>query len=232
MVLSEEQKERDLWYEFDNYYEWNSRQEDPERHTAIFDMTRWSDQQDFGSLTNKWLREYLGTGTGSGVVNNMNKLTPYYIEVFERYFGKDYDAQTDVIDSFQWNAFVDYGLGTLYDPREPRSTEDRKYYVHVMDIGTYGYMRWHRFNWIASILYPQEGKTPSSADRWLYLDRLVGITGELHSRSKPRQSGIDGSEPDNPPNGDNMTKVEIHKVSESWLSLGFEEIEKRLAQLS
>ena len=111
---------------------------------------------------------------------------------------KIFDGQSNVMDSFQWSTFVDYGLGKLYDPREPRSTRDRKYYVHVMDVGTYGYMRWHRFNWIASILIPDKDTSPRIG-RWLYLDRLVGIAAELHSRSKSRQSGVDGSKLENHP---------------------------------
>jgi hypothetical protein len=99
-----------------------------------------------------------------------------------------------------------------------------------MDMGRLGYNRWHRLNWIASTIYP---KTPFSSGpgKWLYLDRLVGIAGELHSHSKPRQSSRDGSEPDNPPNGENMTMNQIRAISNAWLNLDFEDIEKKLPTL-
>lgn len=229
-VLSEPQKEKELWYEFDNYYAW-TLDKHPDRRNAIDLVMSWSDQKEFGNLTTQELNEYLNTESSRELVNNVNQLVPYYIEIFDRYFGNDYDRQSNLIDSFQWNAFVDYGLGKLYDPREPRSIGNRKYYVHVMDIGIYGYMRWHRFNWIASILFPQEQNSPSRTGRWLYLDRLVGIAGELHSCSKPRQSSVDGLEPENPHNGENITLNEIQTISGTWSNLFFDDIEKRMSLL-
>lgn len=227
--MSDPQKETELWYEFDNYYAW-TLDKYPDRRDAVYQVLDWSDHKEFGSLSTKELKEYLDTESAGELVNNVKKLVPYYIDVFDRYFGKDFDRQSNVIDSLQWNTFVDYGLGKLYDPREPRSMRDRKYYVHVMDVGTYGYMRWHRFNWIASVLIPDKDTSPRIG-RWLYLDRLVGIAAELHSRSKPRQSGVDGSKPENPPNGENITPSEIRTISDTWTNLNFDDIEKRLPQL-
>jgi len=99
-----------------------------------------------------------------------------------------------------------------------------------MDAGTIGYNRWHRLNWIASIIHP---KIPSSSrpGKWLSIGRLVGIAGELHSRSKPRQSNRDGSKPDNPPNGNNIKMNQISAISNTWLNLDFEDIEKKLSTL-
>ena len=229
-MMAGEGKENELWYEFDNYYSWEMRQ-GSDRDIAVNDFIAWVHSIEFGRLMTNELREFLNSGTASKVVSYVNELSPFYIDIFEKYFGKDYDLQTDIIDSSPWNAFVDFGLGTLYDPREPRSFGGQKYYVHVMDIGTGGYMRWHRFNWVGSILLPQKQRSPFAPGRWLYLDRLVGMAGELHSRTKPRQSSLNGLKPENPPNGDNITMAQIREISDVWLKLNFEDIEKKLAQL-
>ena len=198
--MSEEQRKKDLWFNFDNYYSWNAPDS---RMTVIGKMDGWSDST-FGRLTLLDLKEFLNTSDGKEIVNYVNELIPYYIQTFDQFFSPNFDQNTQIIDSFEWNAFVEFGLGMLYDPRPPR---DKSFYMHVMDIGRYGYNRWHRLNWVASMIHPI---TPFSKGpgKWLFLDRLVGLASELDSRSKPRQSSINGSEPKDPLNGDNLSMNE------------------------
>jgi len=218
--MSEEQRKKDLWFNFDNYYSWNA----PDSRMVVIDkLDRWSDST-FGRLTFEDLQEFLNTHDGKQIVNFVNELSPYYIQTFDHYFGSNFDQDAQIIDTFAWNVFVDFGLGVLYDPRPPR---DKAHYMHVMDIGKYGYNRWHRLNWIASIINPRTPFTRGPG-KWLFLDRLVGLASELHSRSKPRQSGTDGSEPKNPSNGDKLSMQEIYLISKEWLNLNFEEIEKKI----
>jgi hypothetical protein len=89
-MLSDPQKETELWYEFDNYYAW-TLDKYHYRRDAVYQVLDWSDHKEFGSLSTKELKEYLDTESAGELVNNVKKLVPYYIDVFDRYFGKDFD---------------------------------------------------------------------------------------------------------------------------------------------
>ncbi len=219
--MSEEQKKKDLWFDFDNYYAWNAPDS---RWNVINEFDNWSDST-FGHLTLQELKTLLSTIDGEKIKKYVNELTPYYISVFDKYFGPNFDQTAKIVDSFPWNAFVDFGLGKLYDPRPPR---DKSFYMHVMDIGKYGYNRWHRLNWVASMI--PTTTFPSGSDKWIFLDRLVGLASEIHSRSQPKQSKTDGSEP-SPPNGINFSMDKIYSISNDWLNLDFENIEKKISNL-
>ncbi len=152
------------------------------------------------------------------------------MKIFRNHFGMDFTDEKGMT-SFAWEAFRDFGLGVLYDPRSPRPNVR---HMHVMDGGKLFYAYWHRFNWIASIVEP---KSPPPAtvvhpwEEWLYIDRLVGLSVEIFSISKPCQTKKDGRPPDNPPNGSNITDGEIENLTGIWSDLDFDEIEIRMSQL-
>ena len=51
------------------------------------------------------------TVDGEKIKKYVNELTPYYISVFDKYFGPNFNQTAKIVDSFPWNAFVDFGLG-------------------------------------------------------------------------------------------------------------------------
>jgi hypothetical protein len=223
--LSEEKK-KNLWYEFDNWSQFKVH-EDPPRARAVGAAMAYSySKRPFGNLTYREIDEDLNGERGRDLINTVNTLVPGYLQIFNSYFGQKFEQETNVIESFPWDAFVDFGLGMLYDPRPPRPQE---FGMHVMDPGMGGYFSWHRFHWLASKLTKPE--SPFRIGKWLYLDRLLGLAAELHSTSKPNQTKVDGSPPDNPPNGDNISMDQIRSISKKWLDLDFEGIEQNMSQL-
>jgi hypothetical protein len=102
-----------------------------------------------------------------------------------------------------------------------------------MDGGKQFYGYWHRFNWIASIVEPKSlpATVVHPCEGWLYIDRLVGLSTEIFSISKPCQTKSDGRPYDNPSNGSNITDSEIENFTGSWSDLDFDEIEVRMSQL-
>lgn len=230
--LSEEKK-KNLWYEFDNWSQWKA---EPDVDEAVLAVMTYSHPRNkpLGTLTTMSITEDLNAQTGKALGNSIHKLVPGYIGIFDNYFGQNFDQETTIIDSFAWHAFVDFGLGVQHDPRYPRvicSPEPPTCYgMHVMDSGNFGYILWHRFNWIASLVnLPKE--VPFTKEKALYLDRLVGLAAELHSTSRPNQSRRDGSAPDNPPNGENISIDEIRSITNKWSNLDFERIEQKLSEL-
>jgi hypothetical protein len=223
--LSEEKK-KNLWYEFDNWSQFKVN-EDPSRRRAIEEVMAYSySKRPFGKLTSREIDEDLNGERGRNLINIVNSLVPDYLQIFNSYFGQKFEQETNVIESFPWDAFVDFGLGRLYDPRPPRT---QAWGMHVMDPGMGGYFNWHHFNWLASKL--NKAESPFRIGKWLYLDRLVGLAAELYSTSRPNQTKVDGSPPDNPPNGDNISMDQIRSISKKWLDLEFEIIEKNMSQL-
>jgi hypothetical protein len=229
--LSEEKK-KNLWYDFDNWSQWKSEPQIEEAERVVMDYSSPTNKP-FGMLTSISITEDLNAEAGNTLSNSLKKLVPGYIEMFNTYFGQNFDQETTIIESFPWHAFVNFGLGVLHDPRYPRvicSPEPTCYGMHVMDSGNFGYFLWHRFNWIASsVNLPPE--VLFTKEKGLYLDRLVGLAAELHSTSRPNQSKIDGSPPDHPPNGENISMDEIRSITNKWSNLDFERIEQNLSQL-
>jgi len=224
LALSEEKK-KDLWYDFDNWSQFKVS-EDPSRERAVLSAMAYSDsKRPFGNLTSRDIDDDLHAETVNNLTTSINTLIPGYLQIFSSHFGEKFDQETNVIDSFPWDAFVNFGLGMLYDPRPPRT---QRWGMHVMDPGKVGYFRWHRFNWLASKMSKPE--SPFRIGKWLCLDRLVGLAAELHFTSRPNQTKDDGSPPDNPPNGDNISMSEIRSISNKWLDLEFEGIEQNMSQ--
>ena len=102
-----------------------------------------------------------------------------------------------------------------------------------MDGGKQFYGYWHRFNWIASIVEPKSlpATVVHPCEGWLYIDRLVGLSMEIFSISRPCQTKSDDRPYDNPSNGSNITDSEIENFTGSWSDLDFDEIEVRMSQL-
>ena len=161
---------------------------------------------------------------GVDLKDTVRKMLPAYLEMFHQHFGTDFE-QKIVTSSLLWKTLRDFGLGVLYDPRPPRNIDKG---IHVMDGGIQLYALWHRFNWIASIVKPESPFSQSM----LYLDRLVGLSAEIYSISKPCQTSEEGRVPDNPPNGGNITENEIEGLTHIWSKLSFDEIENRMSQLT
>jgi len=220
VYVSEQKEESEFWYRFDNQYAWESTET---IDTGIKKMRKFSIPRKLGTLSSSKLKTYLENDDGKDLKNTVKEMLPAYFEIFHKHFGTDFE-QKEVINSLLWKSLKDFGLGVLYDPRPPR---DRSKGIHVMDGGMLLYALWHRFNWIASIVKPE---SPFSQPM-LYLDRLVGLSAEVYSISKPCQTSNDGRIPDSPPNGGNITEDQIEELTNVWSKLSFDEIENRMSQL-
>jgi len=223
--LSEQKAESEFWFLFDNYYAWEATSGIGEE----IDIVRgFSDRRLLGTLSDESvleseLKKYLEI-EGKDLKATIKSMLPDYLEMFRVHFGKDFE-QKDVMSSLMWKSFRDFGLGVLYDPRGPRKPNK---FIHVMDGGMQLYANWHRFNWIGSIVIRE---SPFSQPK-LYIDRLVGLSAEIYSISRPCQTNREGKAPDNPPNGRNITNDQIESLTQIWSKLSFDEIENRMSQLA
>jgi hypothetical protein len=146
--LADLNTKNNLWYDFDNFYLW-----EPDADTSRWelDVLRFSDYSPLGTLTLDNLNKILASQDAGKLVESVNNMINPYLKIFDDHFGTDFERQ-EVISSFALEVFRDFGLGVLYDPRLPRTN---KRHMHLMDGGLGSYARWHRFNWVASILQSQ-----------------------------------------------------------------------------
>lgn len=225
-MLIDKNAENDFWYEFDNYYQFKI---DTTTGQQIGRVMNFSKNKPLGTLSSDNLKAFLQSKQAASLGDMINNLRPHYVKIFRDHFGMDFTDEK-IMSSFAWEVFRDFGLSVLYDPRSPRPNVR---HMHVMDGGKQFYGYWHRFNWIASIVEPKS--TPATIvhpwEGWLYIDRLVGLSAEIFSISKPCQTKNDGKPHDNPYNGSNITDGEIENLTGIWSDLDFDEIEVRMSQL-
>jgi hypothetical protein len=79
----------------------HSVNEDPARGPAesLF-MFDFSDTKKFGTLTSNDLTQYLKTDAGKTLINSVNKIIPGYLNIFNNYFGSNFEHQTKDIGEY------------------------------------------------------------------------------------------------------------------------------------
>ena len=106
----------------------------------------------------------------------------------------------------------------LFDDRPPRSLERR---IHMMDEGPIGYRRWHAFIRTAVLI---NAELDMLHNKWLEIDRDVGLAYAIDSKQHPKQSDRTGNNPNNPEiDSDQLDELSelfgYQKVSRSWTML-------------
>lgn len=125
------------------------------------------------------------------------------LDIIIKIFGNDIENQQ--------RAFEDFGQGILFDDRPPRPVNNR---IHMMDEGQFGFYSWHTFIRTTALLNYE-------SERWLNLDRHIGLACAINSELKPRQSTNDG----NNPNNSEISPKMLDKLCSFWLTLNFEELD-------
>jgi hypothetical protein len=125
------------------------------------------------------------------------------LDIINKTFGDDIESQQ--------RAFEDFGHGILFDDRPPRPVNNR---IHKMDGGQFGFYSWHSFIRIAVLL-------DHEPERWLNVDRHIGLACAIDSKQQPRQSTNDGINPNN----SEISPEMLDKLRSFWLPLNFEELD-------
>lgn len=106
-------------------------------------------------------------------------------------------------------AFEDFGQGVLFDDRRPPGEK-----IHKMDVGgpdnpPIGYHRWHAFNRAVVVV-------GGDADRWLTIDRYVGLAWAIQSEARPEED-----RPDNP----GLPEERLAALREQWTKMSWDELD-------
>lgn len=123
------------------------------------------------------------------------------LEIIDQHFGADAGAER--------SAFEGFGQGVLFDDRRPPTEK-----VHKMDIGgpndpPIGYHRWHACIRAAVMV-------GADSERWLTIDRLVGLAWAIQSEARPEEDS-----PDNP----GLPAERLTELGEHWMNLDFDELD-------
>lgn len=211
----------DFFFDFDNYFLWQSSQ-----HPEI--------QQAYGQA--------FGADGIDGFYNQFRKKRKNgtFPQALVNYFSARKTAidliankQIDMLNSHFQNdidnerlAFIDFGQGVLYDHR--RATNDYKngteyFVIHTMDaqydpsgyIPPIGYHRWYGFIRVYCLL------NNINDGRVLEMARNITLGWQIQSKLKPRGTSSDGTNPNNPP----MDSTELQNLKAQTSILTFAELD-------
>jgi hypothetical protein len=190
-----------FWYEFDNFFLWDERQDVLKAFGNISDLDRICKEHKInGTYPIDFINEIK---QDEERVNSMIFLSQNQLDIINKSFGNDIESEQ--------RAFEDFGQGILFDDRSPRPLNNR---VHMMNEGQFGFYRWHTFVRTAVLL-------DQDSQRWLHVDRHIGLACTIDSVHRPRQSTNDG----NNPNNLEISPEMLDTLRSSWLQLSFEELD-------
>jgi hypothetical protein len=131
----------------------------------------------------------------AATTDSLTLLADLQLRVLEEHFGGD--------TAREQQAFELFGQGVLFDERRPAGDK-----VHKMDTGgpaspPAGYHNWHAFIRAAVLV-------GADADRWLGIDRLVGLAWAVQNAARPADDA-----PDNPP----LDEAKLRPLRDAWLKL-------------
>ena len=191
----------DFWYEFDNFFLFDAREDVLVARSNVSDLDRIRKQH---RINDTYPIDFINeVKQDKERVNSIIFLAQKQIEIINKAFGDDLESQQ--------RAFEDFGQGVLFDERAPRPINNR---IHMMDEGQFGFYRWHTLIRTAVLL-------DHEPERWLSVDRHIGLACAIDSKQRPSQSTDDGNNPNNPEISDEM----LEKFRSIWLPLSFEDVD-------
>jgi hypothetical protein len=188
-----------FWYEFDEFFSLKT-------HPMPLDMLEASRHEPM--ILQLWIFHRINHTYPEGFVNyilgnkilidSINVIAKYHLSIMDKHFASNRELEQ--------RAFEDFGQGILYDNTRPNNQK-----IHMMD-ESFGYHRWHAFIRGAVCV-------SGNADRWLEIDRYVGLAWTIQSSLKPKQDkkGED-------PNNKSSAKL-VKKLRSLWLSKNVEQID-------
>jgi len=190
-----------FWYEFDNFFLWDERQVILKARGSVSDLDRICKEH---KLNGTYPIDYINeVKQDKERINSVIFLAQKQLDIITKTFGDDIESQQ--------RAFEDFGQGILFDDRPPRPLNNR---VHMMDEGQFGFYSWHTFIRTAALLN-------NESERWLNVDKHIGLACAIDSKRQPRQSTKDG----NNPNNSEISLEMLDKLRSFWLPLNFEELD-------
>jgi hypothetical protein len=190
-----------FWYEFDNFFLWDERQDVLKAFGNISDLDRICKEHKINDTCPiDFINE---VRQDKQRVSSIIFLAQKQLDIIDKSFGNEIESQQ--------RAFEDFGQGILFDERSPRPLNNR---VHMMDEGQFGFYKWHTLIRTAVLLN-------HDPEKWLSVDRHVGLACAIDSRQRPKQSTSEG----NNPNNAEISPEMLDKFRSSWLQLSFEELD-------
>jgi hypothetical protein len=196
-----QERSTEFWFEFDNFFNPGFpfvTQEVSDASFAIFatghdPWTSWTEHRAAHTYPDGF-RDHM-----MEVQEPLLFLSAHQVAILDRHFAGDPDAER--------TAFEQFGQGVLFDDRRPVGDK-----LHKMDIngGTpVGYHVWHPFI-RASVL------VGADADRWLQVNRNVGLAWAIQSEARPVQDA-----PDNP----GLPPARLEELRFAWLDLSVDQLD-------
>lgn len=206
----------DFWYKFDDYFLYH--------RSPITKADIRITRRDF-KLYQRFRQHYQNNTINTIFIKELEN-NPEVIESLKRLAFDQLRIINEELkcDSIlEQDAFECFGMGSLFDDVVDEQGNNRRFptnKIHMMDEGVYGYLSWHSFIRSISLILR------NNSERWLQLDRFIGLAAAIHSKQKPKQSTRDGDKPD--PMNNRMDLVSLQNLRDIFLKLNFEEIDNKL----
>lgn len=191
-----------FWFEFDNFFLWDERQDVLKALGNISDLDRICKEH---KINETYPIDFINeVREDEQRVKSIIFLAQKQLDIINKSFGNNTESQQ--------RAFEDFGQGILFDDRSPRPLNNR---VHMMDEGQFGFYRWHILIRTAMLLNHE-------SEMWIHVDRHIGLACSIDSVQRPRQSTNNG----NNPNNSKISAEMLDKLRSFWLQLNFEELDR------
>ena len=192
-----------FWNEFDNNFIGNSVSQE------VINAFNLVYAKGFNFWLKRWrIHRLLGTFP-EGFKNELDQqvsrevlfLADKQLEIINKFFKGDAESER--------RAFEEFGQGILYDDVNPREPRDKIHKMDAYPLPPIGYHRWHVFIRMAVL-------SGANNDRWIQIDRLVGLAWALQSELFPEN---------NNPNNSEISQRAIENLRSLWLQRSFEELD-------
>jgi hypothetical protein len=191
-----------FWFEFDNFFNPGFGQVPDEVFAAYaampsldFPLERWREHRLLGTYPDGFRDDM------TSIREPLLFLSTRQVELLDRHFAGDPDGEC--------TAFEEFGQGVLFDDRRPPGEK-----LHKMDIGgpddpPIGYHRWHGIIRAAVMV-------GTDADRWLQINRHVGLAWAIQSEARPVEDA-----PDNP----GLPAERLDQLRPTWKAFSFDQLD-------
>jgi hypothetical protein len=187
-----------FWYQFDDFFN--------PRFGHISDDIRQAYNYE-RRLLRLWIKNRVNNTYPQGFISAFINDTQFIeaIKVMAEHQIRIIDDNFQGDSEIELRSFEDFAQGILYDNSRMNTQK-----IHMMD-EKFGYHHWHVFIRAAAFI--------EDSERWLQIDRNVGLAWAIQSMLRPRQDHH-GENPNNL-----ARKDLIDKLRPAWLSRSFDELD-------
>ncbi len=215
----------DFWYEFDKSF-----LSDPNMLKAKQILEPYVKLKD--SFLSHYRNKTIESGFKKefeGIKESVKLLAGDHLRLIDEYFGGSKEKEQTAFELFAQGLLFDYRLDKNGNPRRVPGNK-----VHTMDDDMRGYLIWHAFVRVVSVLLYGSDVDKAAADlkkkdKWLQTDRHIGLAaGILAALIK---AGKEPEQTADPAYNKPIDPTVLQELKADWLHRSFQELDDKIVQV-